>query len=104
MMLLTKEAQVPVFSMYEMAMGHGAIGGAILSGYHEGEIAGEMAVRILSGEPVSAVPVNDCATSLYVFDQKQLDRFGVPGDRLPKALSSSTGARTSWMSTFSRWW
>lgn len=84
MMLLTKEAQVPVFSMYEMAMGHGAIGGAILSGYHEGEVAGEMAVRILSGEPVSAVPVNDCSTSIYVFDQKQLDRFGVPGDRLPK--------------------
>lgn len=84
MQLLTKESSVPVFSMYEMAMGHGAIGGSILSGHQEGAIAGEMAVRVLQGEPVSSIPVNDRPTSLYVFDQDQLDRFGVPAGNLPE--------------------
>lgn len=83
MQLLTKEARVPIFSMYEMAMGYGAIGGSILSGPHEGEVAGQMAIRILKGEPVSDVPVNTDATSIYVFDQVQLDRFSVPSQNLP---------------------
>ena len=84
MQLLTRESAVPVFSLYEMAMGHGAIGGSILSGHHEGVIAGEMAVRVLKGEPVSSISVNDGPTSLYVFDQIQLDRFKVPAGNLPE--------------------
>ncbi|MFA4876877.1 MAG: ABC transporter substrate binding protein [Methanoregula sp.] len=83
MALLNANANVPVFSMYDMAMGYGAIGGSILSGRHEGEIAGAMAVRILKGEPVSAVPVNTGDTTIYIFDQNQLDRFFVPDERLP---------------------
>lgn len=84
MALLKANAPVPVFSMYDMAMGHGAIGGSILSGRHEGEIAGEMAVRILKGESITAVPVNTGDTTLYMFDKDQLDRFFVPEGRLPE--------------------
>jgi len=83
MALLNANAPVPVFSMYDMAMGHGAIGGSILSGRHEGEVAGTMAVRVLKGEPVTAVPVNTGDTTIYMFDQDQLDRFSIPADRLP---------------------
>lgn len=83
MELLKANAPVPVFSMYDMAMGHGTIGGSILSGRHEGGITGAMAVRILQGESVSAVPVNTGDTTLYMFDQDQLDRFSVPDTRLP---------------------
>ncbi|MFA4824784.1 MAG: PAS domain S-box protein [Methanoregula sp.] len=83
MALLKANAPVPVFSMYDMAMGHGAIGGSILSGRHEGEVAGTMAVRVLKGEPVTAVPVNTGDTTIYMFDQDQLDRFSIPVDRLP---------------------
>jgi PAS domain S-box-containing protein len=83
MALLKANAPVPVFSLYDMAMGYGAIGGSILSGRHEGEVAGAMAVRILKGEPVTAVPVNTGDTTLYMFDQDQLDRFSVPEGRLP---------------------
>ena len=83
MALLKANAPVPVFTMYDMAMGYGAIGGSILSGQHEGEIAGAMAVRILRGEPITAVPVNTGDTTIYMFDQDQLDRFSVPDDRLP---------------------
>lgn len=81
--LLSREADVPVFALYDLMVGHGAIGGSVVSSAKESQIAGDMAVRILQGVPVESLPVDFHDATVYYFDQTGLDRFGVAADHLP---------------------
>jgi PAS domain S-box-containing protein len=74
---------VPVFSMYDMAMGFGAIGGSILSGKEQGYLAGTLASHILSGESADSIPIINTDTTIYTFDYNVLERFQVPLLNIP---------------------
>ncbi|TAH64443.1 MAG: EAL domain-containing protein [Anaerolineaceae bacterium] len=85
---VTKEvcslSSVPVYGLYDFALGHGIIGGQMLSGRLQGEYAARIANRILSGEDPSDIPVLYTNTTSTAFDYNQLIRFNIPLDMLPK--------------------
>ncbi len=81
--LLSRESDVPVFALYDLMVGHGAIGGSVVSSAKESQIAGDRAVRILQGVPAESLPVDFHDATVYYFDQAELDRFGVTAGRLP---------------------
>ena len=82
--MISQRSPVPVYHLYEFGMSHGAIGGSMLSGKLQGEKAAELAIKILQGTDINQIPIEKEKTTRYLFDYKQLQRFSVPENRLPK--------------------
>jgi len=80
--MISQRSKVPVFHLYDFTIGHGAIGGSMLSGRLQGEHAARIALRILNGESASDIPVSREKTVRTIYDYKQLARFGIPLDRI----------------------
>lgn len=80
--MISQRSKVPVFHLYDFTIGHGAIGGSMLSGKLQGEYAAKIALRILEGESASDIPISREKTVRTVYDYEQLIRFGIPLDRI----------------------
>ena len=81
--LVDARTDVPMYGNTEMNLGHGVIGGKITTGYSQGSLAGEMALRILQGEPASSIPVVTNSPNVYMFDYEKLQEFGIDQSTLP---------------------
>ena len=81
---ITSRSQAPVYSLWEVYLGFGIVGGKLISGYRQGEIAAGIALRILKGENADNIPVVSAKeANRYMFDYHQLTRFRVPLSKLP---------------------
>ncbi len=76
---------VPVYVMATRWLGRpSVVGGKFNSGFHQGQAAAEMAVRILEGQSTRNIPVLRSGVDKYFFDYVQLKRFGISLSKLPK--------------------
>lgn len=82
--LLSAAAPVPVFTNWDFTLGHGAVGGSVISGVEQGRLAAEIALRVLGGERPESIPVHRGVGKAFLFDHRQLDRFAIPASRLPQ--------------------
>ena len=73
----------PVFCAWDFVVGHGAVGGVVVSGERQGRLIAEMAARILRGTPVSNLPLQHIAPELALFDYSELVRAGFSEAKLP---------------------
>lgn len=80
---LTAECPFPIYTCWDFFLDHGVVGGKVISGYSQGATAAEMAVRILRGTPVAAIPIVRTSPTQYVFDYQALQRFGLSRKLLP---------------------
>jgi len=85
---LSSVCHAPIFSHTESYLGYGMMGGScIISRRLAPELAGQIAAVLRAGS-ANSVPVIRSASSLLVFDARQLQKFGVseslipPGSRL----------------------
>ena len=76
-------SSVPIYTAWEFLLGHGAIGGRLLSGYKHGQAGAKMVLRILQGEPVKSIPVIYDSPSEYMFDYLVMQRLHVDQTLLP---------------------
>lgn len=76
---------IPLYGVLEHYLGHGIVGGKLVSAYQQGARAAQMGLRILQGEPVDRVPMDRNSPSLYMFDYTQMVRFGIDAGALPEA-------------------
>jgi two-component system, cell cycle sensor histidine kinase and response regulator CckA len=81
--LVSAATSVPVFTAWDFMVGRGAVGGSVTSGVEQGRLAAEIAVRILRGERPEQIPVHRGVGNVYVFDHRQLVRFGIREALLP---------------------
>jgi len=79
---LNQHARIPIYAVWKFYLGHGIVGGKLTSGEAEGLMAGRMALRILSGERASEIPLQKSPTR-YMFDYRQLKRYQVSESSLP---------------------
>jgi len=80
--MISAAANAPVFSLADLYLGHGEVGGDIADLSHQGEIVASMALRILGGEKSQDIPrVRGVVT--YTFDWKALQRWGLKESNLP---------------------
>jgi len=82
--LYAAHSPFPVYTLWDDYVGIGTVGGIVVSGRHQGEAAARMAVRILGGEPASAIPILRDSPNVPMFDFVQLQRFGIPLSALPE--------------------
>jgi len=74
----------PIYTHYDEILGLGIVGGDLTSGYSHGRKAAQMAADILRGTPVSSLPVYKESINTFMFDHKQLTRFGIDEHALPE--------------------
>lgn len=77
---MTKE---PIYSGWVFLLGHGMVGGMLLSGHHQGRLVAEMALDILAGTPPESIPVLARTDDMYYFDSHVLERHGIKPSQLP---------------------
>ena len=81
--LIAKESKAPIYGVWDFYLGKGIVGGMLTSGFDQGRIAAEMALRILDGEAVRTIPVVTVSPNRYKFDYRQMERFDIKTADLP---------------------
>jgi two-component system cell cycle sensor histidine kinase/response regulator CckA len=80
---LAQASRVPVFCVLEFNVGGGSVGGRVVSGYGQGAAMARLAGQVLHGRPPADLPVVAERANRFVFDHRQLTRWGIAEDRLP---------------------
>jgi len=78
-------SSVPIYTTWQFLLGHGAVGGSLLSGLHHGKMAAEMALRIIEGENPENIPVVIDPSGQYMFDYHVMQKLNIDLDLLPPA-------------------
>ncbi len=81
--LISRASKVPIYGTWDFSLGFGIIGGKLTDGFSQGKMAAELAESIIRGEHPNTLPVVMRSFSQFMFDYKQMQRFGVPLDALP---------------------
>jgi len=82
--LISRASKVPIYGTWDFSLGYGIIGGKLTNGFDQGKIAAGLAGRILHGEPPKTLPVVMQSPSRFMFDYRQMQRFGLRLDQLPR--------------------
>jgi PAS domain S-box-containing protein len=77
---VTASASVPVYGPADTFIGGGIVGGHVVSFQAQGERAAELALSVLRGNRPRPT---DAGTNVYMFDWRQLRRWGLDETRLP---------------------
>ncbi len=82
--LVSLASNAPVYGVYETAVGKGVVGGSVLNVTKYDARAANIVTRLLRGEPLQNIPVEDGLFSEYMFDWRELHRWRIPESQLPK--------------------
>ena len=80
--LVAAASSVPVFSMADVYLGTGIVGGYVGSYSAQGRLAAQMVRRILHGDNAQSIPIVD-GTNVYMFDWRALQRWKLKERNLP---------------------
>jgi PAS domain S-box-containing protein len=80
--MVTAAANSPVFSLFDIYINHGEVGGYLSSVADQGKMAGEMALKILEGVKPQDIPRQKSVIT-YMFDWRALRRWGIKESALP---------------------
>ena len=81
--LIARAAHAPVFGLYDTYMGFGIVGGPLISFEEAGETAAGLALRVMAGESPGNIPFTSQDTYAYVYDWRELKRWGISDKALP---------------------
>jgi PAS domain S-box-containing protein len=81
---LGRVSSAPVFGLFDMLIGHGIVGGSVISFEHVGTRAGELVLEILRGmKTAEQIPAILEVPPLAMFDWRQLKYWDLHGGNLP---------------------
>ncbi len=80
---LSQETRIPLYGLWDYLLGHGVVGGKVISGLAQGRTAAKMAKRILNGEHPDDIPYLLKSPNRNIFDYIQLKRFNLNVEKLP---------------------
>ncbi len=83
MTTLSTETPYPIFPTSSLYLRWGAFGGRLVDGFRQGRTAGELALEILEGARPADIPVIETSVNPYMFNKRQLLRFGIAESALP---------------------
>ena len=76
-------ANAPVYGSSDYMLGYGIVGGHLENAYQQGKLAAQLAKKILDGSAADQLPVITEGLHSYMFDFRQLQRFGIALSDLP---------------------
>ena len=81
--LICTRSPVPVYGVWSFYLGDGIVGGRLTSGFAHGRKAAEFGLRILEGQPADSIEICRELPGVYMFDDQELTRWGIPPASLP---------------------
>jgi signal transduction histidine kinase len=93
---LAAAANAPMFSHVDSYIGRGIVGGRVFSFEAEGRHAAQLGLRILAGEKPERIGIQPASENAYVFDGRQLDRWGISETSLPEGSAVRYKERNLW--------
>jgi len=82
--LIKENLSRPLYHLWIHGIGDGILGGEVISHYEQGEAAAEIAREVLSGKPIVDITVTNESPNSYIFDYRELQRFGLNIPDLPE--------------------
>ena len=95
--MVADAANAPVFSLFDVYINHGEVGGYLSNLNEQGRVAGGMALRMLSGEKPQDIPVVK-GINTYMFDWRALKRWGFNETEIPPGSIVLNRQPTLWES------
>lgn len=81
---ILSSANLPMYSVFEMSLGHGIVGGKLITPEQQGRSLALMAVKVLQERLDPALtPPQSAGTGQYMFDYEQLAKWEIDPDMLP---------------------
>ena len=74
----------PLYHLWYHGMGEGILGGKVISHFEQGKAAAGIALEVLTGTSVHEIPVQHESPNSYVFDYREMKRFGLHVEDLPE--------------------
>jgi signal transduction histidine kinase len=93
--MIAGAANAPVFGIADTHLGHGIVGGFVVSVEEQGKIMGRDAIEILAGKPPQDIPIVQ-GPNLYLFDWRELQRWNLDESRLPAGSTVLFRQPTMW--------
>ena len=79
---VSEQANAPVFGIVDLYLGHGIVGGSLLSAGEQGKRYAAIAEKIVTGIPLTDLESGNNGQQISV-DWRQLERWSIDEDRLP---------------------
>ena len=79
---ISEKANAPTFGIMDLYLGHGIVGGNLLSVDNQGKRYAEIVKKILKGEPLPNSEFTEKGNQM-MFDWRQLKRWDISEDKLP---------------------
>jgi PAS domain S-box-containing protein len=95
--LVAAAANAPVFSLYDVFLNHGEVGGYLSNLNQQGKVAGGIALRILQGEKPQDIP-RVKGVNTYMFDWRAIKRWGLKESEIPPGSIVLNRQPTVWES------
>ncbi|WP_045220221.1 sensor histidine kinase [Desulfonatronum thioautotrophicum] len=83
MRVISEASPVSVFTVWDFDIGHGALGGVVVSSLEQGQLAGKLAREILIYPHAVLPAVVMESPNVAMFDHQQMARFDLPETKLP---------------------
>lgn len=82
--ILYEHAKVPIIRAEVGGIGHGILGGKMVSYFESGKIAADMILQVFNGTAIESIPVITTSPNKYIFDYNILKQFNINTRDLPK--------------------
>ena len=89
-------ANAPVYCWVDSAMGRGIVGGSLKAQVTQMQAIGDLALRVLRGEPPDTIPSSAADLNVPQVDWRQLRRWGISEARVPPGTIVSFRAPSAW--------
>ena len=83
-------SRAPIYGCYNSYVGHGIVGGSMVTFEEIGRKAAQLGSHILAGEDAQATARSESHQVVPMFDWRQLRRWNISEQRLPPAASSGS--------------
>lgn len=100
--MVSKTANAPLYNFIDSAFGYGSVGGCMTSLEANGRKAAELVLRVISGEKAGAIEPVVMRDNPYMFDWREMKRWGIDESALP-AGSIVRFKELSFWETY-KWW
>ena len=94
--LISRTATSPVFGLAESFLGHGIVGGPLVSFVEHGKEAAALTLRILGGESPASIPFGGEDARVSAYDWRELKRWGISEKALPPGSAVKFKPRSMW--------
>ncbi|MUP15008.1 PAS domain S-box protein [Ancylomarina sp. M3P] len=82
--IIREATQLPIYSSWVFYLGEGIVGGMLTSGFEQGKLAAQIALRVINGEDINQIPLVTSGYNSLIFDYNQMQRFDISPDQLPE--------------------